>query len=58
MGRRSSMKITVRDIARLAGVGYRTVLADEHRKRWSYGDIESVFNYIKDRRDGKETNKG
>ena len=40
------MRITVRDIARLAGIGYRTALADERRKRFVYGDVDSVFEYI------------
>jgi|GEM_PF-6137560 len=46
MGRRRAMRISVRDIARLAGIGYRTALADEKRGMFVYGDVDSVFEYI------------
>ena len=54
MGRRKAMRVSVRDIARLAGVGYRTALADEKLKRFVYGDVDSVFKYI-EWRNGRQT---
>lgn len=48
------MQVSVRDIAHLAGVGYRTALADEKRGRFIYGNVDSVFKYIMERRKNRD----
>lgn len=47
--RRKPAQYTARDVAKAAGVGYRTALDDEKNGKWTYGDLLSVSNYVSNR---------